>query len=110
MNPHSSHYHIVMLHGIGASPKTMYGIGGYLYIRGCTASVSYISYSTSSSSLEECITTVHKKINLKVSVDEKIIIVGQSLGGVIGWHLTRKIKQIGLLITIGSPLRGARFL
>jgi hypothetical protein len=45
----------------------------------------------------------------KLSKDEKVIVIGQSMGGVVG-HILSSEWNVSLLITIGSPLRGSKLL
>ena len=97
---------IILLHGLGAHPYTMsmlkFGIGdGY-------KRTIYISYPTQVN-LEEAIKHVKKEIASQITPKEKLIFIGQSMGGVIAYKIHRDYNT-NLIITIGSPLHGSRFL
>jgi pimeloyl-ACP methyl ester carboxylesterase len=97
---------IVLLHGLGATPHTLLGVEKYLNWHGYHRTHK-INYNTCKLSLEECIDTVSQKLEKVVSKDEEIIVIGQSMGGVVGNQLHTRGWKIDLLITIGSPLKGA---
>ena len=101
--------YVILLHGLGATPYTLLGIEKYLNWKGFTRTYKP-SYPSGSHSLEDCVDIVNRDLEGVVSKDEKIIVIGQSMGGVIGNLLHTKGWNLEMLITIGSPLKGAMLL
>lgn len=46
----------------------------------------------------------------KIDKEQSVIVIGHSLGGLVGSRLHTKGWKIDLLITVGSPLKGAAIL
>ena len=105
---------IVLLHGLGAHPLTLEPLRMYVswmhYDK--IKSMYNIKYAADSQTLEESVLEVSSKMEkLLGSKDEEVVIIGQSMGGLVsnrlhldGW------SNILKTITIGAPLHGARFL
>lgn len=99
---------IVLIHGLGGHPITMIPIKKTLELKGYT-NVININYNTSGT-LKECINDAQKSIEQNVSKDEEIIVIGQSLGGVIGLKLNEYDWKIKYLVTVVSPLKGSQII
>lgn len=70
----------------------------------------YIINYNNNGTLDQCIDDADKQIQNIVDKNQEIVIIGQSLGGVIGSKLHAFGWNICLLIAIASPLKGARFI
>lgn len=98
---------IVLLHGLGAHPITFKPLEYYLNCKGFNTHNIYYPVDEHHTIQESC-EYVDGQINhLK---QEKIIIIGQSMGGVIANNMYRLGYDIALGIYIGSPLHGAYLL
>jgi len=99
---------IVLLHGAGGRRWHMLSIEKFLKSKG------YICHNISyqhSGNLKQCIDSVNRRLTHTIRLFETpLIIIGQSLGGLIGSQLHKHGWNIRQLITIASPLRGARFI
>ena len=101
---------IILLHGLGSHPVTMKGIEYYLNCRGMWHTHN-LTYKSSTLTLEESVDNIYKQLVSLNMTGRDIIIIGQSMGGVIGSKLVSFDDiHVKLLITIGSPLKGARAL
>lgn len=100
---------IVLLHGAGGNRLTMLAL--YTYLRTWTGLERIVRpyYSSNVSDIDAAVDDVDSQIALHASrMDDDVIIVGQSLGGVIGYRIATSTRfRVRLLITIGSPLHGA---
>lgn len=99
---------ILLIHGLGAHPKTMIGVEKYISYCG-HEELHYVSYPADTENLNYCVNHVEKWLKENFEEDQEFIVIGQSMGGVIGHRLSEN-WNIKLLITIGSPLKGARVL
>ena len=104
---------IVLLHGLGAHPITLEPLRLYLaWSYPDIKSIHNIVYQADRQTLEQSVMEVSTKMEkLLGSKKEVIVVIGQSMGGLVsnrlhkyGWSNIRKT------ITIGAPLHGARFL
>jgi pimeloyl-ACP methyl ester carboxylesterase len=99
---------IVLLHGAGGHRWNMLPIKYFLSGKGYTC--HNISYEHNGS-LEQCIESVSRQLAHTIRLFETpLIIIGQSLGGLIGSQLHKHGWNIQQLIAIASPLHGARFI
>ena len=98
---------IVLLHGLGSHPITFLPLE--LYLNGQGHKNTYaVSYDPNRQSIMEAVGEVTRKLIEKIDIDEEIIVIGQSMGGVIGNNLHRLGWKVKKAIYIGSPLHGAR--
>lgn len=98
---------VVLLHGLGATPYTLIGLEKYLNWQGYSKSYK-ISYPSDKLNLQNSLDHVDLELQKLINKDtDKIIIIGQSMGGVIGGLMHTKGWDVEKLITIGSPLKGA---
>lgn len=106
---------IILLHGLGGITGTtltilsLYPIKTYLEFKGYN-NVYIVSYPSSKLTIEESVDYVSNKILEITNKDKDIIIIGQSMGGVIGFNMHTKGWKVKLVISIGSPLNGARLI
>jgi len=98
---------IILLHGADGRSWSLRPIKKTLEEKyNCVHIVDYDHKGT----LDQCLEDADKQIQNIVPKNRKIVIIGQSLGGVIGSKLHTSGWDICLLIAIASPLRGARFI
>ena len=101
---------VIILHGLGARPWTLKGIEWLLQWQGFER-VFALAYPADTHSFDQCLAHVDKALSeLFDDNNQKLLIVGQSMGGVIGAHLHTYGWKIECLVTIGSPLHGASML
>ena len=80
------------------------------FLRGKGYTCHNISYEHNGN-LEQCIESVNRQLAHTIRLFETpLIIIGQSLGGLIGSQLHKHGWNIQQLIAIASPLHGARFI
>ena len=107
---------IILLHGLGGfisskfTSLSLYPLKTYLEYNNYN-NVHLIEYPSDQNSIEESLDYVDsemcKVVNKK---SEKIIIIGQSMGGVIAFNMHTKGWNIKLTLSIGSPLHGAKLI
>lgn len=97
---------VLLLHGLGATPYTLLGVEKYLNWKGFTRTHK-LSYPSWTHNLEGCVDIISNDLEETVNKNEKIIVIGQSMGGVIGSLLHTRGWNLEMLITIGSPVKGA---
>lgn len=100
---------IILLHGLGGNLITLYPLKTYLHYKGYER-IDIVSYPSNNMNLEEAVEYVDYKIAKIVSRNEPIILIGQSMGGLISNNLHRKGWNIKNAVYIGAPLHGARIL
>lgn len=103
---------IILLHGLGARPITMWFLENYLNRNGIENTYR-MYYPVDELDLQGCVDYVDQKLPEETQLnkeEDSITIIGQSMGGCVGSLLHQKGWNIDLLITVGSPLRGTRFL
>jgi len=99
-----------MLHGLGGHPATLLPLELFLNFCGYN-NTHKISYSVDELSLEECLDYVDKEmLTITKSRTEEVVLIGQSMGGVVSNNMHTKGWNIKLAIYIGSPLHGANLL
>ena len=102
---------IVFLHGLGATPITMWPLKEYIKRWGGYKNTYLIKYEVDHIKFEEALEKLDKQ--LEEILDKKLetpVFVGQSMGGLMANNLHKKGWNPLKTITIGSPLHGARFL
>lgn len=101
---------IFLLHGLGAHAVTLYPLSLYLQWQGYT-NVHTINYPVDNhGTIDESVNFVSDYIDNVTTKTTPIILVGQSMGGVIANNLHKKGWTIKHAIYIGSPLHGAQLL
>jgi pimeloyl-ACP methyl ester carboxylesterase len=99
---------IILLHGAGGFSWTLIPLKLSLQYNGFN-NIYIVDYNNNCK-ISDCINNADKQIEKVVNKSKEIIVIGQSLGGVVGINLHRKGWNIKKLITIVSPLKGARFI
>lgn len=97
---------VLLLHGLGAHTESLFGIEKYLNHKGYKNTYK-LSYLVDILNLTDCLEHINSELEKIIPKTKKIIVIGQSMGGVYGSLLHTKGWNIELLITIGSPLKGA---
>lgn len=109
---------VILLHGLGAiipeldimMALTLKPLEYYLNIQGVLETYC-ITYPTAKTTLEQMLKVVDKKISEIASKEEdELIVIGQSMGGLIANNLHKYDWKIKKGIYIASPLNGARLL
>lgn len=107
---------IILLHGLGGplgshAKYSLYPLKYFLEFHKFD-NVHVIPYPSDDLTIRESIEYVSTEIAKIANADQEIIIVGQSMGGVIGFnmHTAHTKWNIRLSISIGSPLHGARLI
>jgi len=99
---------IILLHGLGAHPVTLWPLELYLRWCGYTA-VHRVSYPVDQLSTQDAVDHVSRRI-AELTSARQIVVVGQSFGGIVGNRLHERGWDVRLGVWIGSPLHGARLL
>lgn len=99
---------IVLLHGLGATPITLWPLEAYLKWCG-HESVRRVAYPVDRLSTDDAVLYVSRRL-AEMTDARDIVVVGQSMGGVVANRLHRHGWNVLLGVYIGSPLHGARAL
>ena len=101
---------VFLLHGLNSYPITLYPIERYLRENGWENCYS-LGYYPGQQSIEESVNEVDTKMMEKADKEkDEIILIGQSMGGLIANNMHTKGWNIKKAIYIGSPLHGARII
>ncbi len=107
---------IILLHGLGGfigpdfTALSLKPMKSYLEFNNYI-NVYIVKYPSDESSIDESLEHVDGELTKLVDKDtEEIIVIGQSMGGVIAFNLHTKGWNIKRSISIGSPLHGARLI
>lgn len=107
---------VILLHGLGgfAGPDltalSLKPMKHYLEFNNYN-NVHIVKYPSDESSIDESLDYVDREITKLASKEnEEIILIGQSMGGVIAFNLHTKGWNIKLSLSIGSPLHGAKLI
>ncbi len=100
---------IFLLHGLGAHPITLLPLELALNYVGFK-NTHKLSYPVDTLPFEECLDDVYNKIISLIDKDDPIVLIGQSMGGVVSNNLHTRGLNIKHAIYIGSPLHGANLL
>ena len=102
---------VFLLHGLGSHPWTLWPLQWYLmnvkhYVR-----VYCLSYPVDQLDWEDTLDYVDREMSRWANkTSESVILIGQSMGGVVSNHMHEKGWNVKQAIYIGSPLKGARIL
>jgi esterase/lipase len=106
---------IILLHGLCGlignkfTRLSLYPLKKYLEFNGYN-NVHIISYPSNELTINKSVEFVSNEISNIANKEQKIIIIGQSMGGVIALNMHTMGWNIILSISIGSPLHGARLI
>lgn len=100
---------VVLLHGAGGNAWTMLALDLYLRHQCGVARTLCPAYASNAPSIDDAVASVEASLREHASPDtDELIVIGQSLGGVIGYRLAASGRwRIRLLITIAAPLHGS---
>jgi len=102
----TSKLHIILLHGSGGYSWSLTPIK--IFLKGIGYKNIHVINYDYTGTIDGCIESVHNQLLKKANIEkDSIIVIGQSLGGVVGMNLHKKKWNIKKLIAIASPLKGA---
>lgn len=106
--------HVLLLHGLGGKAKLSFlGISGYLRYAMGYKNIHIPTYPADQhDDLDSCLNFIDDYLlDIGLNKEDRLIIIGQSMGGVYAHNLHKKgWENIFLSISIGSPLKGASIL
>lgn len=92
---------IVLIHGAGASPSCWNYIDSKILT---SFDVIRLSYDINKNNLQQIVEGFTKKLK---EIDGELIIIGHSLGGIIGFDIASRLEnKVSKLITVSSPFNG----
>jgi len=100
---------IILLHGLGSHVITLLPLELWLNYQGYTNTFK-IEYPVDNMEFEEILEYIDNKFLQLFDKNKKIIVIGQSMGGVVANNIHKKGWKIKKSIYIGSPLHGANFI
>jgi pimeloyl-ACP methyl ester carboxylesterase len=101
---------IVLLHGLGSHPITLKPLEIYLNLLGFP-NTHNIKYPVDTfNTVVGMVEYVNAEMERCLDRDVEVILIGQSMGGVVANSLHKKNWKIAFAIYIGSPLHGASLL
>lgn len=93
---------------------TLWGLDATLRRTGDWDRVEIVEYPVDTQPFDACVDAVDEALVKCVGGGARdvveLVVVGQSMGGVVGGALHTRGWRVALLVTIGSPVRGARLL
>lgn len=101
--------HVFLLHGLGGRSWSLRPLELYLQYNGYS-NAQRIDYPVDVLGLDECLDHVSKELAKCVSKQDPIVLIGQSMGGVVANNMHKRGWNIVFAIYIGSPLHGANLL
>lgn len=103
----------VLLHGLGCHPITLKPVEFYLRYHLGVQEIHNLYYPADKLTFDESLNYVDEEMSKVIKGDKAntpIVVIGQSMGGVIANNLHKKGWNIKKGIYIGSPLHGAKIL
>lgn len=101
---------VVLLHGLGGNAWSLAPLALYLHAIGYTKTVVPTYKSDDFDNFNTLLNHVDESLQSQIDKDEEIIVIGQSMGGVVANNLHTKGWIVKGAIYIGSPLHGASLL
>lgn len=102
---------VFLLHGLGSHTWTLKGLEWYLQWHLQSPHVYSLPYPVDELDIEDMVAYVDRAMQEKARKDtDRIVMIGQSMGGVVAHRMHTHGWQIQQSISIGSPLKGARLL
>ena len=98
---------VFLLHGLGERTWTMQLFVTFLHIRGWT-NVYTPHWPANTCQLEDCLDALDKEMQLYANKSQPILVVGNSMGGVMAHHLHTRNWNILVSYSIAAPLKGAQ--
>ena len=100
---------IIILHGLGGTMWSLQPMEAYLNRYGYP-NTHILGYPSRELTINESIENIAAQMKDIITEDDEIIVIGQSLGGVIAMNLHKYGFKIKLVIAIVAPLKGARMI
>lgn len=99
--------HVILLHGLGAHGITLTKFENHM--RDFNVKIHVCSYLTFFNTIEKITTKILNYINDNININDQILIIGHSLGGIVARHVcfyctTHNIRTV---LTLGTPHDGA---
>lgn len=102
---------VILLHGLGEHVWKMYPLKFYLSKVGGFTNIHIIHYRVNAVPFDEALALLDGQLEEQFDKDnDKLIVVGHSMGGIMANNLHKKGWSCLKIVTIGSPLHGARYL
>jgi hypothetical protein len=102
---------IVLIHGLGAGPYSLYLLKKYLQNSFPNTLIVVPKYDTSNiTSTKILLDRADIELSKYISKESPIIIIGQSMGGIVAMNIYEKKWNVLHAISVGSPLHGSRLL
>lgn len=102
---------IFLLHGLGARPITLWPLEQYLRVAGGFENTHCLYYPVDRMEFEQSVNYVDSEMSKICSKEhEEVVLIGQSMGGVVANSLHKRGWKVRLAVYIGSPLHGAQVL
>lgn len=104
---------VFLLHGLGPQLITGWSLEPlrlYLKYYHGFSNVHTIRYPVNSAEVDEMVDVVDAEMAKHASKDESVILIGQSMGGIVANRMHTKGWNVEKAIYIGSPMHGARLL
>lgn len=100
---------VFLLHGLGSHAWTLWPLAASLRSRGYT-NCHCIEYPVDRLDLEGMVDHVDGEMQKHADVRKPVILIGQSMGGVVANRMHTRGWKVRKAVYIGSPLHGARLL
>ena len=102
--------HVFLLHGLGSRPITLWPLKKFLEWKG-VENIHDLWYSVDKMEFEETLDYVDKEMEAHADKEnDTVVLIGQSMGGLVANNMWKKGWNITKSVTIGSPLHGARLI
>ena len=102
--------HVFLLHGLGSRPITLWPLKKFLEWKG-VENIHNLWYSVDKMEFEETLDYVDKEMEAHADKEnDTVVLIGQSMGGLVANNMWKKGWNITKSVTIGSPLHGARLI
>lgn len=98
---------IFVLHGLGERTWTMSLFVWFLHVQGWPK-VYVPHWPANTCLLEECLDALDKEMQLYANKSKPIMIVGNSMGGVMAYHLHTRGWNILVSYSVAAPIKGSK--
>lgn len=108
VEPEFSHIPVFVLHGLGERTDTLQGFVAYLKHCGWK-NVYTPRWPANTCHLEDCLNALDLAMQQNASKTEPILVIGNSMGGIMAYHLHMRNWTIAASYSVASPLKGSYF-
>lgn len=102
-------YPVCLLHGLGGRAFSLRPLKSYLQFHGF-AEVHIVKYDCDTQPVTASVAQVSRKLRKLLGENSDVILVGQSMGGLVANELHTKGWNVKAAVYVGSPLQGARLI